>query len=211
MNSQERELLTAFLQQMVQTQAGQKDAEAEALIRDACARQPDASYLLVQRAMGLEYALRSTQAQVERLKIELDQLHSGARSGFLDAPNAWGRTAPAPAQVPPAAVAAAQAPVQALPRSGPAPAGPASSWGSGVLGTVASTAAGVVAGSFLFQGIQGLMGHHAAGEHAASNPAQLPPESGGTLLDSDEVADALDDSTDSVALDGGDFDSGDST
>lgn len=207
MTSQERELLDSFLQQMIQTQAGQKDAEADAMIRDACARQPDAIYLLVQRAMGLDYALQATNAQVAKVQAELDQLRSGGRSGFLDAPNTWGRTAPAPAPVP----LAAQGPVPALAQSGPAAARPAGSWGSGMLGTVATTAAGVVAGSFLFQGIQGLMGHHDAGQHAASSPTQLPPESGSPLLDSDEVADALDDSTDSAALDGGDFDSGDST
>ncbi len=42
MTPQERELLTTFLQQMTQAQAGQKDAEAEAMIREATAKQPDA-------------------------------------------------------------------------------------------------------------------------------------------------------------------------
>ena len=178
MNPQERELLTTFLQQMSQAQAGQKDAEADALIRDAVARQPDAAYLLVQRAMGLEYALQAAQ----------EQLRSNTRSGFLDSPNSWGRSAPVPAQVPlaPAAAQAAGQQVQAAAK-------PASSWGSGMLGTVATTAAGVVAGSFLFQGIQGLMGHH----NAAANETPLPPVSKESLLDSDDVADALDDSTDS--------------
>ena len=35
--------------------------------------------------------------------------------------------------------------------------------GSSFLGNVATTAAGVVAGSFLFQGIESLMGHHSSG------------------------------------------------
>jgi len=42
MNLQVREQLIRFLQQMTQAQAGQKDAEAEAFIRVAAARQPDA-------------------------------------------------------------------------------------------------------------------------------------------------------------------------
>ena len=54
MNIQERDQLKLFLQQLTQVQASQKDAEAETLIREACARQPDAGYLLVQRAMQLE-------------------------------------------------------------------------------------------------------------------------------------------------------------
>ena len=199
MTPQERELITSFLQQMSQAQAAQKDPAADALIREAVARQPDAAYLLVQRAMGLEYALQALQAQTVKLQAELDQARPAARAGFMDGANAWGRAAPASA---PAAQVAAQASGQPV----PAAARPASSWGSGMLGTVATTAAGVVAGSFLFQGIQGLMGHRNEAAHAAQ-----PPVSREGRLDSDEVADALDDdSTDSVALDGGDSDSGDS-
>ncbi|MGZ5232512.1 MAG: DUF2076 family protein, partial [Burkholderiales bacterium] len=64
MTIQERELLERFLQQMTAARAGQKDPEAEALIKEAVARQPDAPYLLVQRALQLEQALQATQAQV---------------------------------------------------------------------------------------------------------------------------------------------------
>ncbi len=166
MNPQERELLTSFLQQLAQVQAGQKDAEADALIREACARQPDAAYLLVQRSMQLEHALQAVQAQAGKLQAELDQMRSGARSGFLDTANAWGRPASPPAQL------QAQPQPQAQAQAAPAAAAPASSWGSGMLGTVATTAAGVVAGSFLFQGIGNLMGHHGSGANDA-HPAPV--------------------------------------
>ncbi len=169
MNPQEREMLGAFLQQMNQAQAGQKDAEADTLIKSACAQQPDAAYLLVQRAMQLEYALQAAQSQTAKLQAEVAQLRPGSPAGFLDNANAWGRAAPAPAV---AAIAPGQAsaPVsQAAPVPARAAPAPASSWGSGMLGTVATTAAGVVAGSFLFQGIQNLMGHHGAGANAATN------------------------------------------
>lgn len=209
MTPQERELLIPFLQQLTQTQAGQKDAEAEALIRDAFARQPDAGYLLVQRAMGLDYALQAAQAQAAKLRAELDQLHAGVagtRSGFLDSATAWGRSVPAPAQLAPAA----QAPLQAAAQPGPAAA--ASPWGSGMLASVATTAAGVVAGSFLFQGIQGLMGHHGAGVgdggHDGANLTPLAPESGGALPGEVDTA-APDDAADYAAMDGGEVDSGD--
>lgn len=225
---QERELLTTFLAQMTQTQAGQKDPEADALVRDACARQPDAGYLLVQRAMGLEYALQATQAQAAKMQSELDQLRAGTRSGFLDNANAWGRSgrAPTPAQAAPASAATVQgaqpaARAAAGPAPGPAAApAPASSWGSGMLGTVATTAAGVVAGSFLFQGIQGLMGHHNAGmgdgasalEHGAGHATQ--PESGASLVQSEPVDSDADDSaegaTEYAVSDDGDDGSGDS-
>ncbi|MBI3371764.1 MAG: DUF2076 family protein [Betaproteobacteria bacterium] len=208
MTPQEREHLAAFLQQMTQMQAGQKDAEADALIREAATRQPDAAYLLVQRAMGLDYALQATQAQAAKLQTELDQSRSGARSSFLDTSNAWGRPMPAQGAAP---VAAAPAPLaRAASQAAPAAAAPGSSWGSGILGTVATTAAGVVAGAFLYQGIQSLMGHHNTPANTGTNPAALPPESGKLASDADERPDALDDSADYADAANGDFDSGDS-
>ena len=203
MTPRERELLSAFLQQMTQAQAGQKDPEADALIREASARQPDAAYLLAQRAMVLDCALQAAQAQAAKLQAELDQLRPGARSSFLDTSNAWGRPmpAPSPGRVPLAAAAPARAAAQ------PAP---ASSWGSGILGTVATTAAGVVAGSFLFQGIQGLMGHQNQAANAGASAPPLPPESGKPASDTDERGGAPDDSADYADAANEDFGCGDS-
>lgn len=146
MNPREREQLNTFLSQLVAARAGQKDADAEGLIRDAMARQPDAGYLLVQKAFLLEQAVATAQARNEQLQGELDALRSAqVRNIFPDA-GQWGNSAPRVA-APPAI---------------PAPAAPAPSpsWASGWLGNVATTAAGVAAGAFLFQGIEHLMGHH---------------------------------------------------
>jgi hypothetical protein len=205
MTPQERELLTSFLQQMTQAQTGPKDTEAETLISAACAKQPDAAYLLVQRAMQLEYALQTVQSQSARLQAEIDKMRPATPTGFLDNANAWGRGTPAAAAPPAAASAAAQ------PRSqpgSPAPVG-GSSWGSGMLGTVASTAAGVVAGSFLFQGIQGLMGQHGGGAQHGANAGATPLQPATeTTASSDRYDDsAPDDSTD--LADAGDGDLGD--
>lgn len=187
MNPQERDQLSLFLQQLTQAQAGQKDSEAEALIKDACARQGDAAYLLVQRAMQLEHALQAVQSQASKLQGEINQLRSGTQSGFLD--NAWGR----PAQAPIAGAAQAQAQVQGQPPA----ARPASSWGTGILGNVATTAAGVVAGSFLFQGIESLMGHHNAGFGTNGNPPQPQPVTENTGINNYNYADeASPDATD---------------
>lgn len=178
MNHQEREQLNLFLQQLVQVQASQKDAEADGLIREACARQIDAAYLLVQRAMQLEHALQSMKAQCVQQQAELDKMRSGTQSRFLNDTNAWG-SQPVASIAASAPVAAAVGSLRQPPRvqgPGAAPAAPApSSWGSGILGTVATTAAGVVAGSFLFQGIGNLMGHHnengVGGSKTAANAA----------------------------------------
>ena len=68
MTLQEKELLTRFLQQLASAQAGQKDVEAEAAIKDVVARQPDAAYLLVQRTLQLEQLLQASQEQVKKLE-----------------------------------------------------------------------------------------------------------------------------------------------
>ena len=206
MNPQERELLISFLQQMSQAQAGQKDTEADVLIGAACARQPDAAYLLVQRAIQLEHALQANQSQVTKLQAELEQMRSGTRASFLDNANTWGRAAPAPVAPAAAAVAVDQPRVQ----TGPAAPIPASSWGSGMLGSVATTAAGVVAGSFLFQGIQGFMGHHDTGARLGANAAEnaLPPVAENTVINNYYDGSGPDDATDLASAD--DADSGDS-
>lgn len=154
MNSQEREHLNGFLQQLCHATAANKDADADVLIRQALERQPDAGYLLVQRVLLLERAVQTAQAGTARLQSELDELRSAARSGYPADANAWGRFAP-----------------MAVPAAAPMPTQPASTWGSGWLGNVATTAAGVVAGSFLFQGIEHLLGHNGGG-WGAGNGAQ---------------------------------------
>jgi hypothetical protein len=215
MTPQERQLLTSFLQQLAQARADPKDPEADALIRDAVSRQPDANYLLVQRAMGLDLALKAAQAQVEKLQAELDQAKRGNETSFVGNASAWGRSAPA--------ANAAQKPSAALPQGdgkGPAPAAagaaPASAWGSGMLANLATTAAGVVAGSFLYQGIQQMMGHHTTGfggdagtsrDLGTSSPTAAS-DTNGALTD-DELAETLDDSDNSLAMDDGGFDSPD--
>lgn len=209
MTSQEKELLVRFLQQLTEARAGQKDGEAEKLIQEACSRQPEAPYLLVQRALQLDQAFQATQAQVLKLQTELDQARTstGASSGgFLNDPNAWGSqprsVVQSGARQPAGGAAAANAP-------GPAAAAPRapSPWGGGsMLGTMATTAAGVVAGSFLFQGIQGLMNNKnesAANAEPTHSAEQAPPEQLGydeTALDQpgEDYADAGGDA-------GGDF------
>ena len=196
MTLQEKELLARFLDQLQLAKAGQKDPEADGLIRDACARQPDATYLLVQRTLQLEQLLQSSQDQVQKLQAEKDRASSGAHGSFLNDPNAWGSrpATPAPAQTP-------------LTQGSAAPMGK-SAWGSGLFGNIATTAAGVVAGSFLFQGMQGLMHRNDANSASAPHQTDLaqanePEALGSHEAASDTGSDALADSGDSG--DSGDF------
>ena len=179
MNSTERDQLSQFLQQLVQAQAGPKDVEAESLISRAMAQQPDAAYLLVQRALLQDAGLKLAQQQAEALQEEIARLKQGtparAAGGFLDA-NAWGRgpvagpAAVAPGSIGsqvnqggPAAAAPYNPPAPAYATAQPAPAQTAPAAGfqaPSFLTSMATTAAGVAAGAFLFQGLGHLMGNH---------------------------------------------------
>jgi hypothetical protein len=177
MNTQERDMLNAFLAQLTQAQVGSKEPEADTLITQALAKQPNAGYLLVQRAMQLDFVLQQSQAKVAELQAQLDRQPPVAQASFLNDVHAWGRgpstpsaglnPASAAAPVASAAPAMARAAVAGAPVASAAPAAaPAAAttpWGSSMMGTVATTAAGVVAGSFLYSGIQSLMGNHNSG------------------------------------------------
>ncbi len=156
MNPQEKAQLEQFLQQLNSTQAGTKDSDANALIAESIKQQPDASYLLVQRAMGLEMALQVAQKQMAEMQAQIDQANQANQankpsSGFLSGINSWGRAAPT-----------SGAPANAMAAKPAAGAAQPSAWGSGMLGAIATTAVGVVAGSLLYQGIQSMMGQGSA-------------------------------------------------
>ena len=170
MNAAERDQLQQFLSALRQTRAEPKDPTADAWIREAVASQADAPYLLVQRAMGLGLSLEAAQARIQQLEAQCVQLQAqlqAARpvpSGFLNAgAQAWGRQVdPSSAQAPfPAATPMAPRSVGAQNMAmGGSPQPGASAWGGGLMAQVATTAAGVVAGGLLFQGVQSLMGHN---------------------------------------------------
>ena len=191
MTRDEREQLVRFLEQLTQAQAVHKDDEADALIRSTCARQTDAAYLLVQRAMLLEQAVKNSKSEIARLQSELAQARTPstaahANPGFIDA-NSWGNS--------PTAKTTSAPSIAPAPSALPA----ASAWGSGMLGTIATTAAGVVAGNFLYQGIEHLLGKpHAtpARTNSANDVASAPHDSAATVYPQDDgVADIFDTSS----------------
>lgn len=157
MNTQEIQSLETFLDQLVQVRGVAKDPQAESLIAGAVAQQPDAPYLLVQRALLMEQALNRAKAQIASLQGQLQPTR-----GFLDA-EAWGNT-PAGAPRTTARAPAAPADMQPAAMAVQAPAATPGFFSGGLggtLGTVAATAAGVAGGAFLFQGIEHMM--HAGG------------------------------------------------
>lgn len=162
MSPQDSMLLQDFLNQLVQARGLPKDPEAEAMIARAVAQQPDAAYLLVQRALLQQQALNNAQADIAALQ---QQLRGAPRAApeFLD-PNAWGHGSQRPAvgaqhaQLQPSSQhyppAHQQAAFQQPARSGFF--GGRMGGMGGALGNIASTAAGVAAGAFLFQGLGNL-------------------------------------------------------
>ena len=130
MTPQDTSLLQDFLDRLTRAQAGTKDHAAQTLIARAFAQQPDAAYLVVQRALLLEQALKQAEAQIAQPQQQSSSLVGTRR------------------------LSSEPTPPQATPRS----AEPGSPWGS-FLGNAAATAAGVAGGAFLFQGLEHLFGH----------------------------------------------------
>ena len=205
MSPQESQVLQNLLNQLVQTRGVTKDAQAVALINTALAQQPDAAYLLVLRVLMQDQALAQAQAQIAQLQSELQTSRAPSNPSFIDPANTWGRTA-SPMYSSPAAPAA--------PMQGPAPRTGFLGGGMGsILGSVATTAAGVAGGALLFQGIESLMGHHSGNgfmgqmptenmtvnNYYADDPNQADPNTGdngnGDYENGNDFDDSADDSS----------------
>ena len=179
MSPQDSKMLHDFLAQLIQARGIQKDPEADALIQRAVAQQPDAVYLLVQRSLLMEQALNNARDQIAQLENQVRSAQQGDRR-FLDA-NAWGNSgASRPAS---AAMQQERREYQRDPRDyppqqyqpqyqqpsmmggmfGSRPGGGFLGGGGGMLGSIAATAAGVAAGSFLFHGLDNMFHHHDQG------------------------------------------------
>lgn len=159
MTPQEQQLIEDFLQRLVNAGAIAKDPQADALIRQRLAGQPDALYLLVQRSLLQQQALENAKAQIAQLQAQVAAPQGGA--SFLGGQQpAWGATPP---PYPPAAPQPA-APTWRERLFGGAPAQPAAPAAApSFLSQAATTAAGVAGGMFLFEGIESLIGGHRGG------------------------------------------------
>jgi uncharacterized protein len=189
MTPQERDLITSLLNRLQQAANQPKDREAEALIAQGIAAQPDAPYLLVQTVLIEDMALSEAHNRIKDLEQQLAAAQSaaqqqptsflGAARGSVPSAGPWGRPAPAAAPasgpvwtqsgVAPAAAAA-------VPAMAPLAAPGAS---SGFLRQAATTAAGIAGGALLFEGISSLFGPH-YGNMLGGMPAQ--PGIGETVI-----------------------------
>lgn len=158
MTPQEQQLLDDFLLRLAAASGVAKDPQADALIHQRVAGQPDALYLLVQRSLLQQHALDSAKAQIAQLQAQVTAQQGGG--SFLGGQQpAWGATPP---PMPPQAQPQAAAPSwkdRLFGGATPAQAPAAPSF----LASAATTAAGVAGGMFLFDGIENLLGGHHGG------------------------------------------------
>jgi uncharacterized protein len=192
MTPQERDLITTLLGRLKGAAAQQKDPEADGLIRQAMADQPDAPYYLVQTVLIQDLSLHNAQnrmAELERQVAEAQQ-QAARPTSFLGGLFGARQPAPLPAPSVPSAGPWTRAPqVAAAPMAQPyqqpgygqqqpgygQPPGAGGFMGGGPMGggfmgggggflrSAAATAAGIAGGALLFQGIESLFGRGGGG------------------------------------------------
>ncbi|HYP38119.1 MAG TPA: DUF2076 domain-containing protein [Stellaceae bacterium] len=208
MTPQEKDLLTTLLARLKSASSQPKDPEADTLIRQALAEQPDMPYYLVQTVLIQDLSLHQAQQRIADLEKQLADAQQAARpsaTSFLGGLFGSRPSAP-PAGPPPAGpwtrspqVAGAPPPQPygqpggyAQPGYGQPPSGgfmgAGMGGGSGFLRSAAATAAGVAGGALLFQGIESLFGPHYAG--GLTGGAGMTPGLGETVVNNYYGSDA---------------------
>jgi uncharacterized protein len=176
MTPQEAQMLQDLVNKVEGTQLTEKDPDAEALLSDGLARDPDALYKLAQTVLVQNLALNQARAQLQAQSEQLRQQlappppQPARATSFLG--SLLGHREPPAAPPPPPYQAPQYAPPQyqtvpqyaAAPPPGYAPgpyaAGPYAPPPSGAgsfLRSAATTAAGVAAGALAFEGIESLI------------------------------------------------------
>jgi hypothetical protein len=197
MTPQEKDLISTLLTRLKSASGQQKDPEADALIRQAMAEQPDAPYFLVQTVLIQDLSLHNAQNRIAELEQQAAQIQSKPTSFLGGLFGGRGAPPPQPApSVPPSGpwtrspqVAASPPPSYGGPQYAPPPGygqpaggvmGSMGSGGGGFLRQAAATAAGVAGGALLFEGISSLFGHQAMGGIMGGQP--MMPGLGETVV-----------------------------
>lgn len=173
MTPQEEQLLNSLIDRLNQTQLEEKDPDAEGLLNQRLAGNPDALYMLAQTVLVQNIALDQAKAQVAQLQQQLQQQRPqpAHATSFLGRLLGEREEAPAPPQQ--------QAPTpgyQPVPPQYAAPAQPYLQYGQpqfqqpqyvggqpSFLRGAMQTAAGVAAGALAFEGVESIL--HGFGGH----------------------------------------------
>jgi hypothetical protein len=176
MTPQERELISDLFGRLAQLENQPRDPDAERAIDEGLRRAPHSTYALVQTVLVQDEALKTANAHIEALESGAAASEPAQPRGFLDnmrdalfgqsetrggaVPLMW----PRPQWEPPLRSAASQ-PASAQPSQGGY--GQPASQGASFLGTAAATAAGMVGGALLLNGVRSMLGgYHQGGPFA---------------------------------------------
>jgi hypothetical protein len=200
MTPQEQALVGELFDRLASVENTPRDPEAERVIANGLRRAPHAVYALVQTALVQDEALKRANARMEELEAQLDggpQVQQ--QGGFLDSM----REAVLGRREPRGSVPSVRSPgTQTSPMAPPPyeggfgyppqmPTGPAFGSGGSFLGTAASTAAGVIGGALLTDGIRSMFGHH-GGSGGTTQSAFGPSAGSGSALARDAGVNDID-------------------
>jgi hypothetical protein len=204
MTPQERQLVDELFDRLAKLEDAPRDPDAERAIADGLRQAPHAVYALVQTTLVQDEALKRANARIQELEGGppqeqphgfLDNMRDAlfgreerrgsvpsVRPGGLGSSGVWGSGQSAPPPGP-----AGYGPPPAGYGYGPGPA-PVGSGGS-FLGTAAASAAGVIGGAMLLNGIRSMFGHSYGGGYGPGaydpGPSGGSPWGGGSAANSD--------------------------
>ena len=169
MTPQEEQLLDSLIERINQTQLEEKDPDAEALLNQKLAPNPDALYIMAQTVLVQNIAVDQAKAQITQLQQQLQQqrpqpAHTTSFLGRLlgehdPAPQPQYQQAPAPPYQPVPQYAAPQGqpyPPYGQPQYAPPQYVPMGGQPSFLRGAM-QTAAGVAAGALAFEGVESIL------------------------------------------------------
>jgi uncharacterized protein len=161
MTPQEEAMLNDLIGRVEQTQLTEKDPEAEQLLNQRLARNPNALYILAQTVLVQKYALEQATGQLNQLRAQELQPQPARATSFLGGLLGHHDPAPPPSAAPPppgyGASPYGQPYAQPYPPAGPVYGAPPPSGAGSFLRSAATTAAGVAAGALAFQGVESLL------------------------------------------------------
>jgi uncharacterized protein len=206
MTPQEKDLVDELFDRLAKLEAMPRDPDAERTIAGGVKQAPHALYALVQTALVQDEALKRANARIEELQAEAADAPEQRPTSFLDSVRGAFGGAPPRGSVPSVRTQTGPAqdnpPQNYQPQGGYPPpppgygGGPAFGTGGSFLGTAASSAAGVLGGALLLDGIRSMFGHHsgASGGSALgdfrSDQASPWTSSAGSAADSQLARDA---------------------
>ena len=216
MTPQERQLIAELFDRLASLESSPRDPDAERAIAEGLQHAPHGTYALVQTVLLQDEALRRCHSRIQELEGGpaeepsrgfLDSMRESlfgrdeprgsvppVRQGGAGTSGVWGQPGggPGSAGTTGAWGQPGGAPPQAGPAPGMAPMGPSIGTGGSFLGNAASTAAGVIGGAMLLNGIRSMFGPHAGGSGGLGSGAAVasPFGGGGSAANSDLARDA---------------------